>query len=109
MLEKIDNEDNLTVNSIRDILDATHQEGTYATRYSNIFDLNNRDIYIYQNYLFHDVVRLNLDEELAKESEEYLLISDLFAQSNPQETQEAPFLFIFSSLLFLVIIRRRTR
>ena len=109
MLEEIDHEDNLTVNSLRDILDATHQEGTYATRYSNIFDLKSRDIYIYQNYLFHDVVRLNLDEELAKGSEEYVLISDLFSQSNPQEIQEAPFLILFSSLLFLVIIRRRKR
>jgi penicillin V acylase-like amidase (Ntn superfamily) len=116
MLEKIDHEDNLSVNTIRDILDATHQEGTYATRYSNIFDLKNRDIYIYQNYNFGDVVRLNLDEELAKGSENYILISDLFSStttttqvSQAKKTEQAPFFIVFSSFLVLVIIRKRVR
>jgi penicillin V acylase-like amidase (Ntn superfamily) len=114
MLDEIDSENNLTVNSIRDILNETHQEGTYATRYSNIFDLKSRDIYIYQNYLFDEVVRLNLDEELAKGNENYILISNLFSSTTTESTQsekteQVPFLFIFSTLLFLVIIRRRIR
>ncbi|MFX0085508.1 MAG: hypothetical protein ACFFAU_07530 [Candidatus Hodarchaeota archaeon] len=49
MLDDIYHEDNLTVEAIRDILNATHQKGTYATKYSNIFDLVTQDIYIYQN------------------------------------------------------------
>ncbi|MHA2244679.1 MAG: hypothetical protein ACXADY_06885 [Candidatus Hodarchaeales archaeon] len=114
LLDNIDHEDNLTVGAIRDILKATHQEGTYATRYSNVFDLINRDIYIYQNYNFKDVVKLNLKEELAKGNEKYILISNLYSQITTQElvsekTQEAPLLFLFSSLFAIILIRRKIR
>lgn len=103
MLNNINQEEELDVEAIRDILDATHQEGTYATKYSNIFDLVNRDIYIYQNFNFKDVVRLNLDEELAKGKEEYILISTLFSQ---RTTSEAPLVFLFSSIFIIIMIRR---
>ncbi|MFW9777833.1 MAG: hypothetical protein ACFFE8_03185 [Candidatus Heimdallarchaeota archaeon] len=112
MLNNLDLENNLTIEAVRDILDATHQEGTYGTKYSNIFDLKNTDIYIYQNHNFSHVVKLNLDEELAKGENQYIPISDLFSQTTTSETQtektqEAPILILLSSLFILFIIRRR--
>jgi penicillin V acylase-like amidase (Ntn superfamily) len=112
MLDNIAHEDNLTVEAIRDVLDAAHQEGKYATRYSNIFDLINHDVYIYQNFNFKKVVKLNLDEELAQENESYIPISDLFSRTTIQEsqtekTQEAPIIFLFISLVAIIIFRRK--
>ncbi len=116
MAEDVD--DNLTMEAIRDILDATHQEGTYATRYSNIFDLVNRDIYIYQNFNFEEVVRLNLDEELAKGKTNYIKISLLFPQKTSSQfqtttqsknTHYTPLLVLLSSLSTLIIIQRKIR
>jgi hypothetical protein len=57
MLDDINHEDNLTVESFRNILKPVHQGGVYAIKYSNIFDLKNRDIYIYNNFNFNEVVK----------------------------------------------------
>lgn len=65
MLEEIDAEGELSVEAVRDILDAAHEEGPYGTRYSNIFDLVDRVVYLYHEHDFENVVRLDLDEELA--------------------------------------------
>jgi choloylglycine hydrolase len=65
MLSKITNEYDLTVKACREVLDAVHVD---YTSYSNIFDLNRRVIYIYQNHNFNEVARLNLNYELKKVS-----------------------------------------
>ncbi len=65
MLTAITAEDNLTVDSCRDVLDAVHQNGIYATKYSNVFDCVNRDIYLWYDRDYTQVVIMNLDEELA--------------------------------------------
>ena len=59
-------DDALTIDLARTVLDAVHQEGKYATKYSNIYDLTNGDIYLYCNHDFDNVVKLNLAKELAK-------------------------------------------
>ncbi|MFX0090699.1 MAG: hypothetical protein ACFFBD_02960 [Candidatus Hodarchaeota archaeon] len=81
MLKDIKNETDLTIEAFRDILDAVHQGGTYATKYSNIFDLKTREIYVYYNHDFTEFVKLNLIEELAKGAHEYR-ISELFNPSS---------------------------
>ena len=58
--------DNLDISLIRNVLDATHQEGRSTTVYSNIFDLKNGKIYIYNVHNFSKVVTLDFNEELAK-------------------------------------------
>ncbi|MFX1255819.1 MAG: hypothetical protein ACFFCZ_29710 [Promethearchaeota archaeon] len=78
MLEDINNENDLTIEAFRDILDAVHQEGTYGTKYSNIFDLKTQEIYVYYNHDFSEFIKLNLAEELDKGRHEYR-ISDLFS------------------------------
>jgi hypothetical protein len=55
-------EESLTVEYCRDILDAV---STSETSYSNIFDPVQNDIYVYHKHRFNKVVKLNLDEELA--------------------------------------------
>ena len=66
MLENITAEMDLTVDACRDILDAVHQEGVYATKYSNIFDPINLEIHLYHNRNFDKKISLDLVEELGK-------------------------------------------
>ena len=65
MLAQITSEEDLTVDACRDVLDAVHQDGTYATKYSNIFDPINLKIHLYYDRNFNERVSLNLDSELA--------------------------------------------
>jgi hypothetical protein len=48
------------------ILRAAVQEGQYATKYSNVFDLKSGEIYIYRFPDQTEAVKLNLSEELKK-------------------------------------------
>jgi hypothetical protein len=65
MLGQIINEEDLTVDACRDLLDAVHQDGTYATKYSNIFDSVNLKVYLYYDRNFNQKLTLNLNAELA--------------------------------------------
>lgn len=61
------------VELFRRILAATHQEGQYATQYSNIYDLRRRLIYHYRRHDFEHVLSFVLREELRKGSHKYRL------------------------------------
>ena len=58
--------DKLTIDVIREILSATHAEGDYPTNYSNICDLKNGIVYLYNFHNFEQVVTFSLKEELKK-------------------------------------------
>ena len=62
---------------IRRILDETHQEGAALTVYSNIYDLKNGTIHIYNLRNFKEVVVMNLAAEL-KKGERRLELPTLF-------------------------------
>jgi hypothetical protein len=66
MLTTISSESALTVEVCRDILDTVHQDGTYATKYSNVFDCVNHDIYLWYDRNYVNPAILNLDIELAE-------------------------------------------
>jgi hypothetical protein len=67
MFEQRNPAEALTVDYVRSILAATHQEGAGVnTVYSNIFDLRKGVIYLYHWYQFDNVVVLKVAEELAK-------------------------------------------
>lgn len=71
----LENRAHVTIETMRDICNAVHQEGNAHTLYSNVYDLKNGIIYL---YLFHDynhVVQLNLAEELKKGHHVYDLAS----------------------------------
>jgi hypothetical protein len=70
----------VSVESLKLVLDVVHFEGPAVnTLYSNIFDIINGDIYLYFFHQFGEVVKLNLEEELAK-GRHTIRISDLFTQ-----------------------------
>ncbi len=86
MLEKIEDENDLTVEYFASILDAVHAEGSSTnTLYSNVFDLKNGLIYLYYWHQFDEVVTLNVTEEVA-ENPSPTRIEDLFLQETVEET-----------------------
>ncbi len=69
-----------SVELMRDILDAVHFDQGSPTLYSNVYDLKERVIYLYQFHDFENVLVFQLDEELAKGYHTYAL-SDLFPEN----------------------------
>ncbi len=61
------------------ILDEVHQVGMEPTLFSNIYDLTNRKICVYNFHNYDELVWLDLDVELAK-GENYYILPDLFHQ-----------------------------
>jgi hypothetical protein len=67
MLSEITSENDLTVSACASILYEVHQEGTYATKYSSIFDPVNLDIYFSYGAEFAKSKKFNLLEKLVGE------------------------------------------
>lgn len=77
MLNGIIQNNGLKIDSLKDILDEVHLPKTSSyigTVYSNIFDLKKKEIFLYVRANFEEVIKFNLDEELAKEAHEYDMI-----------------------------------
>ncbi len=68
----------LTLDLMRDVLDATHQEGKFGTKYSNVYDLKRGFIHLYRNHDFEHVLTVSLKSELALGAHKVTL-ADLFA------------------------------
>ena len=51
---------------VKNILAATHQEGTANTLYSNIYDLNARRVYVYHFHNFQNEVVIDLEKALER-------------------------------------------
>ena len=73
--EMLEDMKELTVDYFRSILAAVHAEGSSVTVYSNICDLTNGDIYIYNFHNFGEVAKFNLEEELKKGNKVYDIAS----------------------------------
>ncbi|MCK4980559.1 MAG: hypothetical protein KAS62_09190 [Candidatus Delongbacteria bacterium] len=76
-----ENSDEISIELLTEILRATHarQIGIDPTLFSNIYDLTNREIYIYNFHNYNEFVKLDLDEELAK-GDNYYNLPELFHQ-----------------------------
>lgn len=57
-------EENVTVSNLVTIMNATIQKGAYPTQYTNIFNPQTLDVYIWHNGDFSKNITLNLGEEL---------------------------------------------
>jgi len=68
MLSEITTENDLTVSACANILYEVHQDGEYATKYSNIFDTVNLDIYFNYGTEYSEQQKINLLDRLADES-----------------------------------------
>jgi tetratricopeptide (TPR) repeat protein len=60
------NADDVSLDLVRAVLSATHQEDLYPTVYSNICDLKNGILHLYNFHNFEEVVQFDLEEELKK-------------------------------------------
>lgn len=88
MLEKIKNEDELTVDYFKSILDSTHAEsGNINTLYSNVYDLRNGIIYLYHWHQFDEAVKLNVSELVGK-GEYRSRIRDLFTWETVKKAED---------------------
>jgi hypothetical protein len=62
----------LSVEYIRDVMAAVHQDGPYSlTIYTNVYDLANRLVYLYYFSDYEHVAVIDLEEELAKGAHAY--------------------------------------
>lgn len=73
----LSNSEELSVDLISSALNAAHKEGITPTVFSNIYDLKNGEIYVYNFHNYNEFVRLNLAEELSK-GDQYLKMPELF-------------------------------
>ncbi|MCP5052594.1 MAG: hypothetical protein GY940_35830 [bacterium] len=69
--------DRVSIDLVRSVLSATHSEYSYPTLYSNIYDLKNKKVYLYNFHNFQEVLIIDLAKELKKERKSYK-IPDLF-------------------------------
>lgn len=73
-----------SIDLFRDILNAVHQEGETPTQYSQVYDLKNGLIYLYQFHDFEHVVVLDIARELAKGPHSASIVS-LFPKNEARE------------------------
>jgi hypothetical protein len=67
----------ISIDLFRSTLDAVHAEGSMPTVYSNIYDLKNGEIYVFNFHNYNESVKLNLEEQF-KKGEQYLKLPELF-------------------------------
>ena len=88
----------LSVEAMRDLLDAVHLDGSAHTLYSNVYDLKNKLVYLYYFANYDDPVVLDLDEELARGYHAYDLPS-LFPPNTAAEEWAEPKLRQYEALV----------
>ena len=128
MLEDITTEEELTVSKYAEILYAVHQEGTYATKYSNICDPVNLEFYFNCGDNFTENEKFDLTEILA-DTESFEEKSNFFGVTGinkgvlvktekidiqfetPIETEETSnsVVFILLGLMFCFAVFKTTR
>ncbi|MFW9926962.1 MAG: carcinine hydrolase/isopenicillin-N N-acyltransferase family protein [Candidatus Thorarchaeota archaeon] len=105
MLEDIDTYDNLSVEAIRDILDAIHSENPYdplmETSHSFIFNPKTLDIYVYYRHDYTRVFIFNLLDEIATLEVDETRIYNLTELYENWEDETLGFLERYSLILVL--------
>lgn len=121
MLQKIENEEDLSIDFLASLLDAVHEEGkTLNTLYSNIFDLKQKIIHLYYWHQFNQVVSIDF-KELINWNSEPIRIENLFNKETVnkanieykkyQNRNKIIFIIILSSiitLILLIYLRKKT-
>jgi hypothetical protein len=87
-LKKIKDEQGLSVDYFKSILDACHVEGPVGnTLYSNVFDLKNGVIYLYHWHQFDETAVLKVADEIAK-NKPPTRIKELFSQETVKRAED---------------------
>jgi hypothetical protein len=88
MLGRIQSESDLTVETLRSIVDAVHVEGPgINTLYSNVMDLRQGVLYLYYWHQYGEVVTLDVAKEIAKASKPTPL-RDLFSRATIEQAEK---------------------
>ena len=77
----LQNGDEISPVSFGWILSATHQQGSYPTQYSSIYDNKNCIIYLFLNHNYEEYITIDLNQELEKGFKDYSIPS-LFSNIN---------------------------
>lgn len=100
-MQQLSENSSVEFSNAKHILNSCIQTGEYSTKYSTIYDLKTKEIYVYSNADFENVCILNLDDELKKGGHYYEI-----PQINEQLLQPIkPLKFIMKRnimLLFLI-------
>lgn len=72
----------VSIESFGHILAAVHQEGNFATQYSNVYDLKNRVVYVVHYHNYNEVIMFDLIEEL-KQGYHIYELPTLFTNAEP--------------------------
>jgi len=73
------NSNEISIDLFRLICDEVHQEGSFPTGLSTIYDVKNREFYLYYFHNYEEFLRFNVDDEMQKE-ENYYNIPELYNQ-----------------------------
>jgi hypothetical protein len=85
MLEKLGDEEQLSLDYVRDVLDAAHVEGAHSnTLYSTVYDLRNGNVFVYYFHQFDEVIELNVADEILS-NKDPVLLSSLFSPSTVEQ------------------------
>ena len=79
---------NISVDYCRDILNSTHAEGNNVTLYSQVYDIKNMKIHIYNFHNYDECVTIDIKEELKKGLSYYDLPALFTKTSKYQEFKE---------------------
>ncbi|MDJ0721129.1 MAG: carcinine hydrolase/isopenicillin-N N-acyltransferase family protein [Desulfobacterales bacterium] len=95
-----------TLDCVRRILSATHQEGDFPTLYSNIYDLKGRRVHVYHFHNFQEAFVIDLEKELANQTG-VLELPSLFAPNFAAQTFSARYTdlkkeFVYADPRFVV-------
>lgn len=103
--DELANNSTISAERARKLLDLAHQED--LTIYSNVFDLNKKEVTVYYLHNYDDSVQFNLEDELRKGKHLYNLY-DLFPQQKYKMPLQDYFFKVFSrgeiNLLFLLTL-----
>jgi len=97
-VERLEGMEALSVDAMRDLLDAVHLGAPSHTLYSNVYDLKNKLVYLYYFANYDEPVVLDLEEELAQGYHAYDLPS-LFPPNTAAEDWAEPKLRRYESLV----------
>ncbi|NHK31164.1 MAG: hypothetical protein FK730_07415 [Asgard group archaeon] len=106
MLQPIVEEESLTVNAIRDVLEALSVD---STTHSLIFNPKTLDIYAYYRQDFTKVFKFNIGEELnslADGEVNFYNLKELYTNTTDQLSISSTIIGLFSLVLMAIIIKR---
>ncbi|NHJ40811.1 MAG: hypothetical protein FK731_12340 [Asgard group archaeon] len=109
MLQTIVEEETLTVNAIRDVLEAV---SSYSTTHSLIFNPKTLDIYAYYRQDYTRVFEFNIEDELnslASGEIKFYDLKELYTNTTSQLSISSTFISVFSLFIAIFAIRNRKK